>query len=1023
MGAQPAGSNSDNNISNISTSTASALTLDNMEAMMVLRQPPQYGSFQSSSMSYGQFNMYDKMVQPMSKDTGGMYDHHSNLYGNVHSSGVVVLDHGLSPPPPPRVYKPCVVCSDKSSGYHYGVSSCEGCKGFFRRSVQKNMQYICHKEKACIINKVTRNRCQFCRLQKCLIMGMSKEAVRNDRNKKRKQKPESTSSLSEDLTDRDQVMLQEIRDALQGTVNTADANPVARSAVAISDATTSLIESMKVDSSVDTDSVFTWAKITKLPSASIGHIVNFAKKVCGFSSLTHLDQVTLLQAAFLELMILRICLHYDASTESLKFTNGLCVTQDQQQTEGFGPVMSNIISFAASLSQMNCDETEYALLCSISLISGDRSGLVDIDKIENIQESLVEALKHYVRSRRPDQKQMFAKILMILTDLRSLTARCETLMPLNALDCIQDLLSSQSPAQSSASHSRVTPQLSILQQSILQQSMPQQSTSRMSVPRQSRPRLALPQQSMPRLSLPQQSMPHLSLSQQSMSQQSMSQQSMSQQSISQQSMSQQSISQQSISQQSMSQQSMSQRSMSQQSMPQRSMPQQSMPQLSMSSLSVPKGGHSEALILASFKHHQATMSSGSTIKSSTISNPFANYRNGNGIINGNSDISNTTDAVLTGAQSVADERNYHTSMLGPDLEAVVPCDFTSNVQSQGSDIDLVHLNSQSAYNNRRILQQSPHVPNMWENRQQHQVLTEASKNSMPASEALEVIVKSTNQSFTDLIGTICSFNRSPSSEAHSNGPLSSPSFLTGMNSSQYATPSPDLSDGFSTGMMYHTSQAVSSGIGLSYSTPTTMSVSASFTPEQLMYAVHSSNNQPLSQTGILSQASQEFLQGLSSSLSSSSATILPNFLSVNVTDRANAEMLSGIQQDCNLDRISSGMLPSYALISDMHNQIKDNDATLAPVWGSGTGEENLVLRSSMMSHGHSDSHDLGSTAVSSARPLVDSTTDNVVNITLSASKQDDTEPRSSSLSSMTIGQLIGGAMKIEPDDWTHYSDH
>lgn len=38
-----------------------------------------------------------------------------------------------SPPPPPRVYKPCFVCNDKSSGYHYGVSSCEGCKVCTRR--------------------------------------------------------------------------------------------------------------------------------------------------------------------------------------------------------------------------------------------------------------------------------------------------------------------------------------------------------------------------------------------------------------------------------------------------------------------------------------------------------------------------------------------------------------------------------------------------------------------------------------------------------------------------------------------------------------------------------------------------------------------------------------------------------------------------------------------------------------------------------------------------------------------------
>lgn len=48
---------------------------------------------------------------------------------------------------------------------------------FFRRSIQKNMVYTCHRDKNCIINKVTRNRCQYCRLQKCFEVGMSKEGT------------------------------------------------------------------------------------------------------------------------------------------------------------------------------------------------------------------------------------------------------------------------------------------------------------------------------------------------------------------------------------------------------------------------------------------------------------------------------------------------------------------------------------------------------------------------------------------------------------------------------------------------------------------------------------------------------------------------------------------------------------------------------------------------------------------------------------------------------------------------------
>uniref|UniRef100_A0A8D8Q4L7 Ecdysone-induced protein 75B, isoform B n=1 Tax=Cacopsylla melanoneura TaxID=428564 RepID=A0A8D8Q4L7_9HEMI len=70
----------------------------------------------------------------------------------------------------------CRVCGDKASGFHYGVHSCEGCKGFFRRSIQQKIQYRpCTKNQQCAILRINRNRCQYCRLKKCIAVGMSRD--------------------------------------------------------------------------------------------------------------------------------------------------------------------------------------------------------------------------------------------------------------------------------------------------------------------------------------------------------------------------------------------------------------------------------------------------------------------------------------------------------------------------------------------------------------------------------------------------------------------------------------------------------------------------------------------------------------------------------------------------------------------------------------------------------------------------------------------------------------------------------
>lgn len=93
----------------------------------------------------------------------------------------------------------CAVCHDYASGYHYGVWSCEGCKAFFKRSIQGarrrpaflrraydlckaplvfpsagHNDYICPATNQCTIDKNRRKSCQACRLRKCYEVGMMK---------------------------------------------------------------------------------------------------------------------------------------------------------------------------------------------------------------------------------------------------------------------------------------------------------------------------------------------------------------------------------------------------------------------------------------------------------------------------------------------------------------------------------------------------------------------------------------------------------------------------------------------------------------------------------------------------------------------------------------------------------------------------------------------------------------------------------------------------------------------------------
>ncbi|XP_053673011.1 nuclear hormone receptor FTZ-F1 beta [Anopheles nili] len=81
------------------------------------------------------------------------------------------------------INSPCPICGDKISGFHYGIFSCESCKGFFKRTVQNRKNYVCLRGAVCPVTIATRKKCPACRFEKCLQKGMKLEAIREDRTR------------------------------------------------------------------------------------------------------------------------------------------------------------------------------------------------------------------------------------------------------------------------------------------------------------------------------------------------------------------------------------------------------------------------------------------------------------------------------------------------------------------------------------------------------------------------------------------------------------------------------------------------------------------------------------------------------------------------------------------------------------------------------------------------------------------------------------------------------------------------
>ncbi|XP_044309033.1 nuclear receptor subfamily 4 group A member 3 isoform X3 [Varanus komodoensis] len=307
----------------------------------------------------------------------------SSLLGESSSSS-----SGL-PSPPSRSSSSgegtCAVCGDNAACQHYGVRTCEGCKGFFKRTVQKNAKYVCLANKNCPVDKRRRNRCQYCRFQKCLSVGMVKEVVRTDSLKGRRgrlpSKPKSP-------------LQQEPSQPSPPSPPVSMMNALMR---ALSDSAPRELDYSRYCSteqaSAGTD-VEHVQQFYNLLTASIDISRSWAEKIPGFTDLPKEDQTLLVESAFLELFVLRLSIRSDTAEDKFVFCNGL-VLHRLQCLRGFGEWLDSIKDFSLNLQSLNLDIPALACLSALSMIT-ERHGLKEPKKVHELCNKIMSSLKDHL---------------------------------------------------------------------------------------------------------------------------------------------------------------------------------------------------------------------------------------------------------------------------------------------------------------------------------------------------------------------------------------------------------------------------------------------------------------------------------------------------------------------------------------------------------------------------------------------------------------------------------------------------
>ncbi|XP_055029975.2 bile acid receptor isoform X1 [Misgurnus anguillicaudatus] len=316
----------------------------------------------------------------------------------------------------------CVVCGDKASGYHYNALTCEGCKGFFRRSITKNAVYKCKSGGNCEMDMYMRRKCQECRLRKCKEMGMLAECLLTEIQCKSKRLRKNTKASSDESIGDD---VGDSRDAKQVVSTTKlSKEELSQDQQALVTYIVDAYNKHRIPQDMakkllqeQFNAEENFLLLTEMATSHVQVLVEFTKNIPGFQSLDHEDQIALLKGSAVEAMFLR-----SAQVFTRKLPHGHTdVLEERIRKSGISEeFITPMFNFYKSIGELQMMLEEHALLTVITILSPDRPYVKDQQAVERLQEPMLEVLRKVCKLQHPQEPQHFARLLGRLTELRTL---------------------------------------------------------------------------------------------------------------------------------------------------------------------------------------------------------------------------------------------------------------------------------------------------------------------------------------------------------------------------------------------------------------------------------------------------------------------------------------------------------------------------------------------------------------------------------------------------------------------------